>query len=248
MTVWNAEGRDVAFAGAPSRQVIFWQAPNRTNANGPTVGRIGSAEDDTQGSLIPPTWIPAFARYGHPMAVTGAATNRLLLNVGVIPQSWLDPREPARPHILRVCDVVAATWSGTVTRARCVFLMGSMSASGANYPNSIGFHNNGGATWFTYLSAHNRTVLRNVDTGVLTNSPHELMFELDGSTREARWYVDGVLVDSFTMGQDNTTPIVHNGYFNELFHEVGGAASGVQTNTIYAGMGTGLMIELEEVS
>lgn len=244
MTVWNAEGRDTAFAGAARRQVIFWQRYRRENSNGATNARIGSAEDDTQSS-VEPTWYPAFGLYGHHKTVAAGASDYLTYAIGVLPASWLDPREPQRPYIYRVRDVVATAWTG-ITRARCVFLMGSRNSSGANYANSIGFHNNGGPNWYSYLSAMDRSVLRNVDLGRTTSTPRELMFELDGTTKEARWYIDGELRDSFTMGQDNTAPLVLSGYFVELFHAVSGVVADASTNTIYGGLGLGLTIELEE--
>ena len=111
----------------------------------------------------------------------------------------------------------------------------------------IGFHSLGTSNWWSYYGGNNRARLHAVDLGVPVTNISELMFEIDGSKKEVRWYIDGMLKDSFIpLVTDATAIAIGINPFAQLYHVI--RPDGGVTLSLYHGLGIGPVCELERLS
>lgn len=130
------------------------------------------------------------------------------VQITMSPVAWLDPASPYVPAIWRFEDIIAARLMspGVGDDGFIHFGMTSVSGSGLQASPScfIGFAANWSDTAFGTWNAVcvDGTGGSTVDGGnglnqaldFTTEDPHRLGFEIDGSTKTVRYYVDGTLV------------------------------------------------------
>ena len=210
ITVWHQQG--VPSPGAASRRI---QLLGRTDAihAGVTnlVGRGefafsngGGVATDGRG------WDNTLKRYTRWIdeVLAGAPSSPGVhqLSPAVPWHAILDPAMQVLSVVVRVRDVIAVQRTAGVGDGTASFTLGQGYAwqdAIVEAYRSVGFHSYGGSTWKTYMSGNaTNQNLRAFDTGISIYALHELMFEIDGVNKVIRYYIDGLLVDTFALPAD----------------------------------------------
>lgn len=249
---WTQQG--VGAAGDPAaHRTELWSRPARqaavTNA---LIGRIEHSYNNAGGlgATEGKGWVAALKRYAMWSDSPGGAggTTYHQLTPGYPFHSLVDPQLPVQPVILRARDVVQVTRSAGAGFGSVAFTMGSgyvFQDGSLEAYRSVGFHSYGGGTWKSYYSGNlNAAALRAFDTGVSIFNICELMFEVDGARKEVRYYIDGVLVDTYAPAADaNALALTRAEAFYWSNRPVGGT-----TYRFHHGLGLGMSVEIEGVA
>ena len=232
------------------RDAMYWARPKRQNVS--TAQLIGRVEQGQTGfnATFGSGWIAAIKRYGTFIQEIGNNPGYWAAGIGLTPGRLVDPNEATIPIIIRIRDVVCVTRSAGATFGTVALTIGHeypWQNANMDAARNIGFHSLGGANWCSYFSSNNRTRLRGVDLGVPITQLCELMVEIDGSKKEIRWYIDGVLKDTYDAVADVTVPTIAGiNPFSQLYHTLRPDA-GV-TLQYYHHLGIGALVEIERLS
>jgi len=212
-TTWTQEGgTSTPLENAEGRKTALWARTDRIHAG--TTNLIGRGEFafsngggvGTEGR----GWDAVLKRYTRWMnnIIGGAPSSPGVHQISpAFPaNAMLDSLLQTIPFIVRLRDVVCIQRAAGATFGTAAFTVGGGYAwqdGTLEAYRSIGFHSYGGNTWKTYLSQNQNIAARHVvDTGRLITDLVELMIEVDGAQKEARWYIDGALVDRYKPGAD----------------------------------------------
>lgn len=241
----------VVVADQGLRDSPMWARPIRANVS--TANLIGQVEQAAGGfgATFPVGWIAALKRYGMTIRQVGNNPGYWSAAIGLTPGRLVDPAEVTIPIVIRIRDVMQVTREVGATFGTVAFVIGH------EYPwqnaqmdaaRIIGFHSLGTGNWWSYFSSNNRTRLHAVDLGVPITNMSELMFEMDGSKKEIRWYIDGVLKDTFDMVVADVTVPTTAGIqpYAQLYTLVRPDA-GV-TLDLNHGLGIGPLVEIERLT
>ena len=158
----------------------------------------------------------------------------------------LDPALPILPVVVRVRDVICCQQTAGVGFGTAAFTLGQGYAwqdAILEAYRSVGFHSYGGGTWRTYMSGNaTNQPLRTFDTGIAITTMCELMFEIDGVSKVIRYYIDGLLVDTFALPAD-AGAIANPGRVDQLYWTVKPNLN--TTLRFHHGLGIGPLIEVE---
>lgn len=154
-------------------------------------------------------WLSDIACYGRRLSLTGnpAGSGRHYAAT-VQPRVMVDPTYPALPYVYRIEDVCRAVWvpGGGTTRAACYFWVrgGQSGFAGSNDtppPLGIGFRARAFVgqpilRWAAYVGDGAVAI---VDEDLIdADDPHLLTIEFDAWEKCIRWYVDDVLMHTWT--------------------------------------------------
>lgn len=251
-TTWTQEGGDSTLASnVGARKAVIW---TRTKmVAGVTAAILGRGAEFAYnnagglGAVEGNGWIAALQRYGiWSQSPGGAGGTTYHLSIISFPfKPILDPLLPVIPVILRVRDIVQVTRSAGATWGNVGFTLGGgyiFQDGSIEAYRSVGFHSYGGSTWRTYYSGNaNVAAQRAFDTGRLISDVCELMFEIDGARKQVRYYIDGLLVDTFTPPIDAAAVAINRG---ESLNWSNKPDAGV-TLRFHHGLGIGRIVELE---
>lgn len=245
-----ADLRQAVVAAGPSnlagRRAVLWSRSKLTHlANVNLIGRAEAGINNSGGNAFNGQgWIAAIKRYGRFQAANGNNPEYTQITMTINPNPLVDPGQALRPVIVRIRDVVQLTRTLGASFGNIWF------GYGDSYPfqwgtieviRGVGFHSYGGGTWRTYKSSNNMIAQHVFDTGVPLTNLCELMIELDGQLKQIRWYIDGVLVDTYNVVADagavnpNSQPSIY-------WYLQPNAGVNLQFNH---GIGIGLVVELE---
>lgn len=233
------------------RDALYWGRPLRANVSNTNLisqagqGSAGFSTNHTAG------WVAALKRYGMRMQQAGNSPGYWATGVSMTPGRLVDPAEATIPIIARFRDVECVIREAGATWGTVAFLIGHeypWQGAVMDAARVIGFHSLGGANWCSYFGGNDRTRKRGVDLGIPITQLCELMFEIDGFKKEIRWYIDGVLKDTFpVVVADNTAPITAGIQpFAQIYHVIR-PDNGV-TLSLYHGLGIGPLVELERLA
>lgn len=252
-----AAGDRVARGGTllTNAAAMLWLRAGRGSDNfAPLVGRTGigfntGGGQGTEGK----GWIPQVGRYGiWSFSASGPApVSPVLHSTGGAPlwHPMVNPVRTKTPAVVRCRDVVWVQQTVGVNFGALNFTLGD------GYPwqdgtleayRSVGFHTHGGGTWQAYASGNVNNSPPNpghiFDTGKSILVMCELMFEIDSELNEIRYYVDGVLVDTYAPVADLNAIAVPN---RTPFLSWGNRPNASTTLKYYHGLGIGKLIEVE---
>ena len=242
-------GNSVALSNVAGRKIALLTRPYMANGvTNPIIGKQQMVFNNAGGNATEARgWQAAFFRYCMwSRSVNGVGgTTYHSLYPGLPFYPLLDPARPAIPVIVRFRDVVqitreaGATWGvqSFTAGGGFAFQDGTLEAY-----RSVGFHNYGGNTWKTYYSGNANVAAQHVvDTGRLISDVCELMCEIDGQLKQVRYYIDGVLVDTFTPPIDNAAVAIHR---QEQFYW-SNKSDAATTIRHHHGLGIGFLVEVE---
>ena len=203
-------------------------------------------------------WNATLKRYTREGLVNGSIVSERYQSY-IEPRAIVDPRYPPTGLVVRLSDTLhllvtggPPPWSG-ICYARMSFGFranaGAMSSANTNQTPFIGFRldllpnsNVANPTWKADYVNWDSSVRRSTDTGITSGTPRHMMVELDGIAQKIRWYIDGVLVDTYSPvandvgGQPAAGPSewsVHT----EVNVSAGGAPSPTLKASIHLGVG-----------
>ena len=233
------------------RDSPYWARPLRTNVS--TAQLIGKVEQGQSGfgATFQNGWNATFKRYGSLVKEVGNNGAYWAAGIGLTPGRLVDPAEVTIPIIIRIRDVTGVVRTAGATFGSVAMVIGHefpWQNAQMDSARNIGFHSLGTGNWWSYFSANNRTRLRGVDLGIPITQLCELMVEIDGSKKEIRWYIDGVLKDTFpVVAADVTVPTTAGiNPYAQLYH-VCRPDAGV-TLEFWHHMGIGTLVEIERTS
>lgn len=251
-TQWTQQGVGALGDPAAHRTELWMRGPRVAGTTNPLVGRAEHTYSNAGGlgAVEGKGWNAVLKRYGMFNESPGGAggTTYHSLTPAFPFHSLVDPALPVQPSIVRVRDVVQVTRTvgagggnvGFTLGGGYIFQDGTLEAY-----RSVGFHSYGGLTWKTYYSNNaNVAALKVFDTGVSVLNLCELMFECDGARKEVRFYIDGVLVDTYVVPADNGAVAVVRA--EAIYWSNRPVAA--TTLRLYHGLGLGPIIELEGVA
>lgn len=233
-------------SNAPGRRAVLWTRSKLIHLS--TTNLIGKAElgiNNSGGNAFNGQgWIAAIKRYGRFQQANGNNPEYTQVSLHINPNPLVDPATPTRAVIVRIRDVVQLTRTAGATFGNIFF------GYGDSYPfqwgtieviRGVGFHSYGGGTWRTYKSSNNMIAQRVFDTGIPLTNLCELLIELDGQLKQVRWYIDGVLVDTYNVVAD-AGPVNVNAQPGLYWYLQPNVGVSLQFNH---GIGVGTIIELE---
>jgi hypothetical protein len=199
------------------------------------------------GATFTSGWFDNLKRYGTRIRQVGNNVGFWAAGIGLTPGRLVDTNEATIPIIIRIRDVVQVTREAGATWGTAAVLIGHEYAwqnAVLDASRTIGFHSLGGSNWCSYFGGNNRARLRGVDLGVPITQIAELMVEIDGFKKQIRWYIDGVLKDTYDAGADVTAPVIAGvSPYGQLYHIIRPDA-GI-TLSFYIGLGIGPLVEIE---
>lgn len=249
---WTQQG--VGALGDPAaHRTELWSRPQRAAAvTNAIIGRTEHSYSNAGGlgATEGKGWVAALKRYAMWNDSPGGAggTTYHTLTPGFPWHALVNPALPIIPSILRFRDVVQVTRSAGAGAGNVGFTMGGgfvFQDGTLEAYRSVGFHSYGGLTWKSYFSGNlNVAALRAFDTGVSIFNIVELMVEVDGARKEVRYYIDGVLVDTYAPAADVNAPAITR---SEAFYWSNRPVGGT-TLRLHHGLGLGLSVEIEGVA
>lgn len=253
-TTWAQQGgTSTPLSNPAARALALWTRPYMVNAvTLPLIGRGAMAYGNAGGNATEGRgWVAALFRYGHwsrSPAGAGGPTYHMF-SAGFPFHAIVDPALPVIPVIIRVSDIVQVTREAGATFGYLGFTVGGgyvgQDGLAAEAYRSVGFVNYGGGTWRTYFSGNlNVAALHALDTGRLITDICELTFEVDGAQKQIRYYIDGVLVDTYTPAIDNGAVALAR---DEAIYWTNKADAAV-TLRFHHSLGLGALVEIEVLS
>lgn len=204
-------------------------------------------------------WNPVIKRYSRQGSVSASIITERLQQF-FEPRALVDPRYPPCGLVVRLSDILHVDIAGVppwgpTTYARSSFGFranpGNMSNLNTNQTPFIGFRldllgNTSvvNPTWKTDYVNWDSSVRRSVDTLITSSPPRHLMIELSGVDQKIRWFIDGVLVDTYApvandVGGQNVVAPAEWAVDTEVS---GSGGAGFPTITLSMHLGTGQLI------
>jgi len=229
------------------RDVLMWGRPIRGAVMTDYIGNqfegstVNGAGSNTAG------WQAPLMRYGH-RTFGFAGSTVWKAQTGLLANLLVDPSTGVIPVIIRVRDVIQFTVHAGALGGGFFGFCPDVSNNGTlvfAVSRCVGFANING-NWHSRYTANNGGVLRDVDSLITVSGIHELMFELDGVKKQVRWYIDGVLFDTYQVVADATAVVAGEQTSPvSLHHYAGGPATNA---SMYHGLGIGPLVEVQRSS